>query len=400
MYKIFCSLFLSLLSTTCFAVSVPPEQRPQAVQDFVCSGVRSVRTQPSTDTFSFSLAHRVFKSPGNVFISPYSANIALSMTMRGASGKTYDEMRKVLGKPSPIISGGGFTSYQAIAIDQAYNPLKSYVDEIQKDYQAGLLPVDFLRQPELAVVIINRWASKSTQGLIPELLKVSDIKPETKLAILNACHFKKAWLSPFDASLTHKAPFTTSEGRSSDVDMMSKLGYFKYGKDNKISYVELAFETNENEPEYSCLLILPEDQKSLVQLEKHLDANKLNQVDALLKKEHVQLYLPKLDIEYRIYMKEVLINLGMHEAFDEVHANFSKMTKANDLYIDKVIQQTHLKLNEAGLEAAAATAVLMVRKSSISPQPKVVVRFDRPFLILIREKETGTPLFIGRISKP
>src|SRR5437588_11663637 len=131
MNKIFVFILLTFCSVTCLAVD-------------------------SDEEFSFALAHRVFNNEGNVLVSPYSAKIALSMAMHGATGKTYDEMRQVLGTTSSkIIGGGGFNSYQALAIQQGYPLLKSYLDALTKDYQAKLLSVDFINQKKLAVGTIN-----------------------------------------------------------------------------------------------------------------------------------------------------------------------------------------------------------------------------------------------------
>lgn len=376
MYKIFSLILLTFFSVSCFA------------EDALA------------DNFAYTLSHRTLKDEGNVFISPYSAKIALRMAMDGAIGNTYAEMQKVLGsEPLKIINGGGFSSCQALAVDQRYPFLKSYVDGIQKDYQAALLPVDFFQQRELAVVIVNRWVGGATNGLIPELLQLTDVNPLTKLILLNACHFKKVWRHAFDEKLTQKAPFTTSQGTIVDVDMMSQNSRFKYAKEGKAAYIELDFQTKAGEPEYSALLILPEDQKTLTQLERHLDRAKLKKVDSLLKEDRVQLFLPKMDIKFKIDLVEKLQKLGMSEAFAD-NARFDKMTGKADLRIDKVIQQTRLKINETGLEAAAATAVIMVEKVGFDPRANIVLRFDHPFLIVIREKESGTILFSGRISDP
>jgi serpin B len=367
MNKIFSFILLTFFSVTC--VAHEPDEK-----------------------FSFSLAHRVFKNKGNVFISPYSAKIALSMAMHGATGKTYGEMLQVLGTSSPsIIDGGGFNSYQAMAVHQGYPLLKSYLDSVTKDYQAAIFKVDFINQKELAVHTINRWVETSTKGLIPKLL--TDVAPDTKFVLLNACHFKNKWLSSFRASETHKATFTTSIGGKVEVDMMYQTNTLKYAKDNTTAYLELDFK----EPKYNCLLILPDDPKKLVQLEKHLDAAKLKKVESLLNHGHIDLYLPKLDIEYEIQLNDALQMLGIKEAFTNA-ATFTKMTANNDLFIDTVFQKARLQIDEEGVKAAATTYTGFCM--GIPTPVEATLRFDHPFLILIREKKSGTILFLGRISNP
>jgi serpin B len=358
----------------------------------------SFAEEPS-DKFSYQLTGKILNEPGTVFFSPYSAKIALSMALVGAAGNTFREMNTVLGGISRLSStGGGFNSYQAMCIDTSFKPLKSFTQTLQQDFQAEVLSVD-IKEKEKSLATVNKWVAQATQGLIPKLLMPQDIDSSTKLILLNAVHFKREWFNPFHKENTHKAPFTTCQGTQIDVDMMKQEEFFHYGKAGDATFISLDFKREENEPEYSCMLILPTEKNGLKSLEQNFSADILAKWQKNQKQEYVELYLPKLKIDYRIDLKTALQQLGIQEAFTD-KADFSKITEANNIFINKVIQQAHLSIDEQGLEASAATSVSFNMKAFLPPKNKVELHFDRPFLIVIQEKKTGSLLFVGRVCSP
>jgi len=364
----------------------------------ICSTI--LFAEQDSEKFGFALSEQLLQNQGNVFISPYSAEIALRMALEGANGKTQEEMNAVIGSaPQRKLSDKDVHSFQAMAIDASLKPLESYREAIQQQFQATIFPVDFTKNPKKSLSFTNKSVLKATQGLIKNFIQPQDVSEKTKLILLNAIYFKKQWASPFSVSKTEKAPFTTCDDTKIAVDMMRQQEFFSCGTSDGVSYLELRFKEEENAPEYSCMLILPSEKNALLQIEQSLTAEKLAEWDRSLRKEYVELFFPKVTLDFRIDLKEALKTLGMREAFSE-SADFSKISPHLELAIDKVLHQTHLTIDEQGLEAAASSAAIFIVKAERRPEHSIVMRFDHPFLIVIREKQSGTLLFIGRICNP
>lgn len=352
------------------------------------------------ETFSYDLTRTLLQQDHNVFFSPYSTQIVLSMSMEGAHGKTREEFSKLLKTPFQAHANTAtFSTYQAVAIDHSCIPTQQYIQLLQKNFQAKLFSVDFQKQPDWSVKMINNWVQEKTENRINTLLLPQDVSSYTKLILLNAALVKKAWLYPFNQSSTKNAPFTTCDDKEIETPFMEIKEYFSYARDAHASYVELLFQKEENGPDLSCFLILPHDMNTLPLVEKHLSQEKIDFLKLELKKEFVHLLLPKCKINYRKDLRTALQELGLKTAFSK-EADFTGISAHEDLALDKVIHQAELELDENGLTAAAATAAEFIMKSSLQPQHPIVMRFNRPFFILILDKTHNSLLFAGRICRP
>jgi serpin B len=348
---------------------------------------------------SYAMAHELLQEDHNVFFSPYSTEIVLSMAMTGAQGTTKDEFIRLLQKPIlPQTKTTSFSSYQAIAIDHAFVPKSAFIANLQKNFQANLFSVDFQKQKEWSLQTINTWIEKKTDGLIPKLLESQDIQDQTRLILLNAALFKKAWLNRFRPDLTKQAPFTCCDGSKTSIPYMYAKEFFSYGRNELASFIELPFQKDEDDSHYSCIIIVPHDVNARVTLEKKLSSDMLNTMRQEMKNEFVELYLPKCTIDYRKDLRNVLENLGLKTAFTKA-ADFSGISSQEELSLDKVIHQAKLELDENGLTAAAATAAEFIAKAIFEPKQPIVLRCDRPFLLFIVDSN-NTPLFIGKVCKP
>jgi len=145
------------------------------------------------------------------------------------------------------------------------------------------------------------------------------------------------------------------------------------------------------------LILLPLDD-DIEALENSFTIEKLTEWKKSLRKRRVNIYIPKFKFETKYFLKETLSNMGMPTAFTD-YADFSGMTGEKDLTIDKVIHQAFIEVNEEGTEAAAATGVSMIRKTSMPPPPPIF-KADHPFIFIIQHNETGNILFMGRVSNP
>jgi len=346
----------------------------------------------------------------NIFVSPYSVHTALAMTFAGARGNTEAEMKKVLHlgeNDMKLHSGiGGLTQEfneagkkdfklgVANALWGAKNRkfLAEFLELNRQCYGAGFQTIDFTNVLA-AVATINSWVEKQTQDKIKDLLTKDDIQPDTALVLTNAIYFKGQWKEEFKKDATRDAKFFAAGGKEVAIKMMNRTGKYGYSEDAKVQVVELPYKGDR----LSMVVILPVAKDGLAEVEKGLTQKALDAWLGSLRVEEVELGLPRFTMTERYQMGNVLVGMGMPDAFDEMKADFKGMTGQPDLFIYKVIHKAFVDVNEEGTEAAAATAVVMLPKSM-----PMINRFyaDHPFIFLIRDKKTGTVLFLGRLSTP
>jgi len=365
--------------------------------------------------FGFDLYQKLKEKEGNLFFSPYSISTALAMTYVGARGQTEKEMAEVLHlslEQKPLhssfsklqsdlntIQNKGYIKLSianSLWAQEGHHFLDTFFDLNKRYYGAGLNFVDFARQTETARKTINVWVEKETQEKIKELIKKGMLTPLTRLVLCNAIYFKGDWLSQFDKERTADADFYISPKKTIKVPMMRQKSEFKFKDFGSFSAIELPYEGND----LSMIIFLPKEVDGLVDLEQSLtDDSVKNWLDELSKsyKQEIFVNLPKFKTTCEFQLAKVLAEIGMPSAFSLPPANFSGMTGRKDLFISKVIHKAFVDVNEEGTEAAAATAVVM--KESAIGRP-LTFRADHPFVFLIRESQTGSILFIGRIIDP
>ena len=372
---------------------------------------QAVIAATANNAFGIELFQKVINANQgkNVFLSPYSISSALAMTYAGARSKTAEEMADTLryGDASDAIhisfqtltedlqkSGQeGCRLYVANALwgQQDYSFQKEFLGLVDRHYAGGFNTVDYIGATERARKRINQWIMQHTAEKIKELLAKGDIDVDTRLVLTNAIYFKGDWAQRFSEQNTRKNPFWLESGKSVDVPMMTNSGVYSYAEpEDTLQVLELPYEGDD----LTMVVLLP--RKGRRALEPDLTSQNLAAWLSALHKEEVELFLPKFKFQSKFYLKTILKAMGMHDAFDE-RADFSAMTGRKDLYIGKVIHQADIEVNEEGTEAAAATAVVMQRKSI---SLRVMFRADHPFIFLIRHKPTGTILFTGKVMNP
>jgi len=372
---------------------------------------QAIPAAAANNAFGFDLFQRIVDSNQgkNVFLSPYSISSALAMTYAGARGKTAQEMADTLryGDASDVIH----TSFQTLAEDlqkagqkgcrlyvanalwgqQDYSFQKEFLGLVDRYYDGGFNTVDYIGATAKARKRINQWIMQHTAEKIKELIARGDIDVDTRVVLTNAIYFKGGWAQRFIEQKTRKSTFWLESGKAVDVPMMANSGEYAYAEpEDTLQVLELPYEGEA----LSMVVLLP--RKGLRALECDLTTETLAGWLSAMHQMEIELFLPKFKFQSKFYLKETLKTMGMHDAFDE-RADFSAMTGRKDLYIGKVIHQADIEVNEEGTEAAAATAVVMQRKSA--PQ-RVVFRADHPFIFLIRHKPTGTILFMGKVMNP
>ncbi len=344
----------------------------------------------------------------NVFISPFSVSMALSMLNNGAAGSTREAISSTLGFSDleiDQINSAYRDVYQnletldpAVQLDVAnsiwwdalgISPYDQFLDTNQLYYEAECSEEDF-RNPA-TVDVINSWVSDNTDGKIEEILE--EITPEEVMFLINAIYFKGLWKTPFDPDDTWESGFQTSDGEWLSVPMMSESGTSRamYAGEN-YDAIELAY----GDSLFTMTLLRPSDDISAEELAQGFSRTEWENLSQGLGSPFVaELSLPKLELDFEISYGEILSNMGMAEAFQS-GANLTAIgTDCGPLKISKVLHKTYLKLDEEGTTAAAVTSV-GVAVTSLPPS----LRFNKPFLMVLSEKESGAILFIGKVENP
>jgi len=368
-------------------------------------------------TFAFDLYQRLRAKGGNLFYSPYSISLALAMTYAGARGETEQQMADTLHFTLPqdrlhpafnsldieLASRGegakgkdeeGFrlNIVNAIWGQKNYEFLSEFLDVLAENYGAGLRILDFASASEESRVTINNWVSDQTEGRIEDLIAPGEIHALTRLVLTNAIYFNAAWQYPFKEDATYDGTFYLLNGDEITVPMMRQTEWFGYGEGDGYQAVELPYDGGE----LSMIILLP-TAGYFASFEDLLDAQRLDEIVGRLEYREVALTMPKFEFESDFRLRETLTALGMPDAFLWEVADFSGMTGNRDLFIADVIHKAFVSVDEAGTEAASATAVVV--PTAMPPEELVEVTVDRPFVFLIRDR-TGTILFVGRVVDP
>jgi serpin B len=236
--------------------------------------------------------------------------------------------------------------------------------------------------------------SDQTDALIPTLLPVGTITQDTRFVLVNAIYFNAGWATPFDPQQTRGGAFTHLDGSTVQAQMMSQ-GVLETGYASGAGWaaVELPYAGNQT----SMVVVLP-DAGNFASVESALDGAQIDSIFSSLKTTAVELTMPKFTIQgATISLKNELSKLGMTDAFDPAHADFSALS-ADPIYIYDVLHQAYVSVDENGTKAAAATGVIGV--GTAAPQNPVTFDANRPFLFAIRDIPTNSVLFVGRVLDP
>jgi serpin B len=369
--------------------------------------------------FAFDLYKKVREGAGNLFYSPYSISLALAMTYAGAQNETESQMADTLhfsltqahlhpafnaldlelasrGQGAEGQDGEGFrlNIVNSIWGQTDYSFLLEFLDVLAENYGAGLRLLDFQNAPEDSRVCINNWVSDQTEDRINDLIPQGSITPLTRLVLTNAIYFNAAWFYPFDEKDTQQdGTFHLLGDTQITVPMMSQIECFGYASGDGYQAVELPYDGEE----LSMVVFLPEADR-FNDFETSLDAGQVEEIINNLSLTYLHLTMPKFEYKFSLGLKDMLEAMGMNDAFNPEVADFSGMDGKRDLYIGDVIHKAFVSVNEAGTEAAAATAVIMIG-TGMPPAP-IELTLDHPFIFLIRDIETGAILFVGRVLDP
>lgn len=380
----------------------PPllQQLPRTLSSDELSAIRA------NNTFAFKLLGTVVESEGNanVFVSPLSVSLAVGMVMNGARGETRDSMAQTLGfgtLPQAAINASyrdliallqglddrvQFTIANSIWTERTFPVAPSFLSEARSFFDAEARALDF-RSGD-AVRTINGWVNDKTSGKIPTILE--SISGDEILFAVNAIYFKGAWRAQFRPADTRPATFHAQGGRQQTVPFMHRETKTPYYAGPDFQAVDLWYGAGA----HTLTVLLPNEGTTADQLAARLTSAEFQEITQRLAIIDVALTFPKLRLEYKRSLQDDLSALGMGIAFSR-RADLSGISTAADLRITRVDHKTFVEINEEGTEAAAATSVGV---GVVSVPQRATVNVDRPFLFAIRERLSGTVLFLGRIT--
>ena len=362
----------------------------------------------AANAYSFALWRTINDSlpAENVFVSPLSASFALGMTMNGANGTTFDEMRSALqfGSIDLTAIDSGYKSLvalltsldpsttmqiaNAIFYSQSFPFNSSFTQTVATYFDAEVKPRDF-HDLQGTLTAVNDWASSKTNGRIPKVL--DSVDPSAVMYLLNAIYFKGSWRERFDPAETHDAAFHATGGDQS-AKLMHRHGKTLYAETSDYQAVDLPY----GDSAFTMSVVLPKDGRNVESVAASLTPAAWQSLSTSFAQRDVDLSLPKVTLSWKRDLRGNMKALGMHAAFFD-GADFTRMSPlGNHLFMSLLQQNTFVSIDETGTEAAAVT----VGGITVTSVPVVTtVRVDRPFIFVIRERLSGTVLFMGKIVR-
>ena len=413
-FKILLAIIISLTLLQCSQRSNPTNSYEQPI-DLPAVEKKLVN---SNNEFGLKLFREINqdKKDSNVFISPLSVSMVLGMTYNGADGDTKEAMHQTL----------DYGDLSTEEINQCYkhlinsltqldptvdfqiansiwyclqgrNPKVEFIDLCQSYFDALVRGFD-IYDPHVEDTI-NACVEENTNGRIKKILN-GVINPVTLMFLINAIYFKGAWTYRFDKEFTQDSYFWLPDGSYKICKMMKQKGLFKYFENDAFEALDLPY----GECNFSMTIFLPYRRTDIDSLIVQFNQNNLNQwLDSLSNaslnpNDSINIYIPKFKLEFESGLNNLLTTLGMGIAFDPGNADFSKMYEIKpmdpNVWIDTVLHKTFIEVNEEGTEAAAVAVSEMIEG------PSFYFKANRPFIFMIREHQSQTILFIGKITDP
>ncbi len=347
----------------------------------------------------------------NTFVSPLSIQQALGLVHPGARGETAAQIERVLGLPAgeafdealqsqrlAVTGKVGKTEVKlanALWLGQQFGFSPDYLAVARNRYAATAERLDFARAPKASADRINGWAKDKTQGLISNVIDPSSLD-ETTLAILtNAVFFEGTWTTAFNTASPR--PFLFGDGQTRQFPLMSKTASYAYAEADGWQAVRLPYVSDNR---FAMDVFLPLKRSATAKLPA-ATFRKLTATLDTAQPQEVEVTIPRFEIAWKQTLNDVLIRLGMRDAFSVRLADLSGLTSPpmRNLVISRVTHLTKLQVFETGTRAAAVTVVDIVVVSAPINRPKTF-RADQPFHLALRETKSGSLLFVGRIARP
>ena len=352
---------------------------------------------------------------GNIFFSPTSMYVAFGALYEGAMEKTASQMTGVFGfEPDTQVRHNMMSKTLAsinrddphttldmansLWVAELYDVYESYIDTLRDVYFAHTENLNYIDNVGSAK-IINQWISDNTNDKITKAVDPGDFSPLTLATIVNAVYFKGTWTTQFPEEHTKAMDFWTgSEVTSADFMGFETPMVFNYAHSDGAQVLQLPYKGDR----LSMIVILPDDRDNIKDFEESLSTEMIRKWQGDLKETEVEVLIPKFEMKIRYGLVKPLTDMGMGDVFDSYLANLRGMADVSKLpgniYVSNAIHEAYVKVNEEGSEAAAVTVIIVTTESESPPIPRFVA--DHPFTFIIQDDESGTILFMGKISDP
>ena len=366
--------------------------------------------------WSLNLLRKCYKEDGgDSFVSPLSIELALSMTANGAANKTLEQMLTTMaGENCDINTLNAYLKRytdslenddwakleiaNAIWTNEKRNviPGEDFLKNVKGAFDAGVYSEPF-ETP--ALDNINQFCKEKTDGQIEKVLE--EINPGAIMYLVNALNFEANWADQYAGYQVSKCMFTEENGNQTEMDMM-------FSTENEYLCNDFCYGVKKRyESGYSFVALLPNEGETVSDLLEKMDGNAwMNMVNNPTTAYDVETKIPKFEKDSSYSLGDILQDMGMKDAFNEIDADFSNMIEPaadiGNIYISLVIHKAHIELTESGTKAAAVTVVGMTDAAAYEPEVKErkEVYLDRPFVYAIVDNENNLPIFIGTFDKP
>ncbi|XP_065531907.1 serpin E3 [Lathamus discolor] len=363
--------------------------------------------------FAINLYRHVAENRTNLVVSPASVAVSLELLQFGAQGNTFMELQEALGynildqsvqEFLHAMYKGVTDSSQGMVVQLACSFFVDARVQLSPHFVAhavhwansSLQQTDFTDPNRSTAQIQDSITGNLGDGDVCSMSLDSAGLPLSQVALVSTMYFKSMWRKKFSFMDTQMLSFTTAEGSTLKVPTMHHTAEVNYGQFETaaleaFSMVELPYLGEK----LSMFLVLPSHRTSLSQIESHLSAKNITIWASSLKRTKMDIFLPRFSIQSLFDLKTVFSALGIRDAFDPITANFKGISEQDNLYISEAIHKAQIEITEDGTKASGATAMVLLKRSRTP-----IFKADRPFTFFLREANTGSVLFIGRVTNP
>lgn len=365
------------------------------------------RSDYNMDKTDFALKFlKMENNKSNMIYSPLSIKYALNMLKDGANGNTQKQIDNLIGNEKVTKYeniGKTLSLANSVFIRDTFsnNVKENYKDLLLNNYNAELKYDPFENAKE-----VNNWIEKQTLGQIKNMLKDNTVSnPDCKMILINALAIDMEWADSFSEEDTHGRSFYLENGEEVKATMMNQKNESEdvsYYVDNNITALSMNLEEYDN-VQMECVVIMPDSN-----LHDYINSFSLDNLDKINKnfkkasdtKAGLDISIPRFSYDYDLSLKDDLIDLGVKDAFDSSLADFSNMTDKSEFYVSEALHKANIDFSEKGVKAAAATVIYMTEGMALEEEKPIEININKPFMYIIRDKETNEIWFVGTVYKP